>query len=370
MLDAFKTLFESGMISEEVKSDIEKAWNTQLQEQRDIVAAELREEFAQRYEHDRGVMVEALDKMVTNRLQAELREFAEDRKSAKEAKSKAEEKMKKDSKKMESFVIQALAKELKEFHSERQKVSENFGKLEAFVVEALATEISEFATDKKDLVDTKVRLVREAKTKFEDIKKRFIERSAKIVENTVKDTITKELSQLKEDINIARQNNFGRKLFEAFSNEFQTSYLNANSETARLLKIVDKHAKELAETQRIAEERGQLVESLTRKVKVSQELAERSKTMQELLHPLTGDKRAVMESLLETVQTSKLTESFDKYLPAVMEGKAQIKASKQALNESKAEVTGDKQARKTAVAEDPSSIDNLIDIRKLAGLKN
>jgi hypothetical protein len=314
-------------------------------------------------------MVEALDKMVNDRLQTELVEFAGDRKAAKEAKAKAEEKMKKDSKKMESFVIHALAKELKEFHSEREKVSENFGKLEAFVVEALAKEISEFATDKQDLVDTKVRLVREAKTKFEDIKNRFIERSAKIVENTVKGTITKELSQLKEDIHIARQNNFGRKLFEAFSTEFQTSYLNANSETARLLKIVDKTAKDLEEARRVADERGQIVESLARKVRVAQDLSERTSTMQELLHPLTGDKRAVMESLLETVQTNKLTEAFDKYLPAVMEGKAHIKANKQALTESKAEVTGNKTARKAPVAEDPSSIDNLIDIRKLAGLK-
>jgi uncharacterized protein YukE len=368
MLDAFKTLFESGMISEEVKSDIEKAWNTQLQEQREVVASELREEFAQRYEHDRGVMVEALDKMVSERLQAELREFAEDRKKAKEAKVKAEEKMKKDSKKMESFVISALARELKEFHSEREKVSENFTKLEAFVVEALAKEISEFATDKQDLVDTKVRLVREAKTKFEDIKNRFIERSAKIVENTVKNTLSSELHQLREDITVARQNNFGRKLFEAFNSEFQTSYLNSNSETARLLKIVDKTAKELEEARRAVDERGQLVESLTRKVKVTQDIAERSKTMQELLHPLTGDKRAVMESLLESIPTSRLTESFDKYLPAVMEGKATIKAHKQALTESKAEVTGNK-APRANVAEDPSSLDNLIDIRKLAGLK-
>jgi hypothetical protein len=369
MLDAFKTLFESGMISEEVRTDIEKAWNTQLQEQREVMASELREEFAQRYEHDRGVMVEALDKMVGERLQAELVEFAEERKSMKAAKQKAEEKLKKDSKKMEGFVIHALAKELKEFHSEREKVSENFTKLEAFVVEALAKEISEFATDKQDLVDTKVRLVREAKTKFEDIKNRFVERSAKIVENTVKNTITKELSQLREDITIARQNNFGRKLFEAFNTEFQTSYINVNSETAKLLKIVDKASKDLEEARRTADERGQLVESLTRKVRVTQDLAERSKTMQELLHPLTGDKKAVMEQLLESVQTQKLPEAFDKYLPAVMEGKAHIKAHKQALTESKAEITGNK-SLKAKVAEDSSSIDNLIDIRKLAGLKN
>ena len=42
-------------------------------------------------------------------------------------------------------------------------MSEKFGKLEEFVVEALAKEIAEFHEDKKDLAETKVRLIREAK---------------------------------------------------------------------------------------------------------------------------------------------------------------------------------------------------------------
>jgi hypothetical protein len=45
-------------------------------------------------------------------------------------------------------------------------------------VDALAKEIAEFHSDKKDLAETKVKLVRESKAKFEAIKKEFIARSS------------------------------------------------------------------------------------------------------------------------------------------------------------------------------------------------
>lgn len=366
MLDAFKKLFESGMISEEIKSEVETAWNSKLQETRDQLTAELREEFAQRYDHDRSVMVEALDKMVGEKLEGEVAEFVADKRSLAEAKVQYQAKMTQDSKVLESFVIQNLAKELGEFQSDRQKVAENFAKLEQFVVGALANEIKEFAEDKKDLAETKVRLVREAKDKFAEIKQAFVKKSAAIVENAVTTKLTSEVSQLKEDIDSARQNHFGRKIFEAFTAEYNASHVNEKSTTSRLLKIVDKKEAELAEAQKALAEKQAIIESAERQARVANDLMERSSVMQELLAPLSGEKKAVMGQLLESVQTQKLSQAFDKYLPAVMEGKAHTKAPKQALNESK-EVTGDKPTKITADTQ--VGIDNLIDIRKLAGLK-
>jgi hypothetical protein len=367
MLDAFKKLFESGVISEEIKADIETAWTTKLQETRDQLTAELREEFAQRYDHDRSVMIESLDKMVGEKLTGEIAEFVADRQSLAEAQAQYVAKMTKDSQLLETFVIQNLAKELGEFQSDRQKVAENFAKLEAFVVEALAREIQEFAEDKKDLAETKVRLVREAKEKFAEIKQAFIQKSAAIVENAVSEKLTTEITQLREDIDSARQNHFGRKIFEAFTAEYMASHVNEKSTTSRLLKIVDKKEAELAEAQQALSEAQQLVESKEREARIAQDLMERKEAMQELLAPLSSEKRAIMSQLLESVQTAKLSVAFDKYLPAVMEGKAHAKAQKQALNESK-EITGDKPTKITAEVQE--GIDNLIDIRKLAGLKN
>jgi hypothetical protein len=363
MLDAFKQLVESGVMTEETRSVVESALATKIQETRDQVTAELREEFATKYEHDKGLMVEAIDKMLSERLVVEMSELHEDKKALAEAKAAYRTRIAEDAKKLEGFVIRQLGKELVEFQSDRKKVSENFSKLESFVVHALAKEIQEFAADKKDLAETKVKLVREAKSKFEDIKQNFIKRSAKVVETAVTKKLTTEIKQLKEDIDSARNNDFGRKIYEAFAQEFAGSYLNEKSETSKLLKIIQKKEQELAEAKQAVTEKESLVESAQREIRVTKDLMERKAVMSELLAPLSADKREIMKELLESVQTKKLTESFDKYLPAVMDGAQKKSAPKKAVLSESAEVTGNRESKPEV------GLDNILDIRKLAGLK-
>ena len=64
MLDALKSLFENNAISEEIRAEIESAWNSKVEENKHAVTSELREEFAKKYEHDKAQMVEAIDAMV------------------------------------------------------------------------------------------------------------------------------------------------------------------------------------------------------------------------------------------------------------------------------------------------------------------
>lgn len=365
MLDAFKQLVESGVMTEETKSVVEAAFAAKVQENRDQITAELREEFAQKYNHDKSMMVEAIDKMLSERLAAELTEFAEDKKALAEARVAYRNKMKTDAKVLESFVISQLGKELVEFQSDRKKVAENFAKLEKFVVHALAREITEFAQDKKDLAETKVKLVKEARVKFDEIKTQFIKRSAKVVENAVTGKLKSEIKQLKEDIDSARSNDFGRRLFEAFAQEYSNSYLNEKSETSKLLKIIEKKDLELHEAKAELTEKQRVVESKEREIRVAKDVAERKAILSEMLAPLGADKRELMRSLLEDVQTNKLAVAFDKYLPAVMEGESK-KVAKATLTESTA-VTGDREVK----AAQPQQVgsDNILEIRKLAGLK-
>jgi hypothetical protein len=363
MLDAFKQLVESGVMTEETRSVVESALASKIQETRDQVTAELREEFAGKYEHDKGLMVEAIDKMLSERLVVEMSELHEDKKALAEAKEAYRQRIAEDAKKLEGFVINQLGKELVEFQSDRKKVSENFSKLESFVVHALAKEIQEFAADKKDLAETKVKLVREAKSKFEDIKQTFIKRSAKVVETAVTKKLTTEIHQLKEDIDSARNNDFGRKIYEAFAQEFAGSYLNEKSETSKLLKIIQKKESELAEAKQAVSEKESLVESAQREIRVTKDLMERKAVMSELLAPLSADKREIMKELLESVQTKRLTESFDKYLPAVMDGAQKKSAPKKAVLSESAGVTGNRESKPEV------GLDNILDIRKLAGLK-
>ena len=92
------------------------------------------------------------------------------------------------------------------------------------------------------------------------------------------------------------------------------------------------------------------------------ESQQRKEIMSELLAPLSADQRSIMGELMESVKTSKLNESFEKYLPAVVAGNAPKK--RQALVEAK-EITGNKISNTNRSSEAES---NIVDIRRLAGL--
>jgi hypothetical protein len=215
---------------------------------------------------------------------------------------------------------------------------------------------------KKDLAETKVRLVRESKAKFEAVKKDFVTRSAKIIEETVAKGLKSEMKQLREDIEAARKNDFGRRIFESFASEYAASYLNEKSETSKLLKVVEQKEQEVAEAAKLVAEAQKLVESRESEIKLIKDISSRKEIMGELLGPLAGDKKSVMSELLESVQTDKLRSAFDKYLPAVMDGGV---PARKALTEAK-EVTGNKQATQIS-GEDKTA--EIFDIRRLAGLK-
>lgn len=363
MLDALKSLFENNVVSEDVRAEIESAWESRINENRTQVTQQLREEFAQRYEHDKSVMIEAVDRMLGDQLREEIAQFVEDRMQLAETKAKVLVKAKQDAITMKEFVVRQLAAEIKELHEDQIATADKFIKLEQFVVEALAQEIAEFHTDKQEITETKVRLVREGREALAKVKEQFVRRAAELVESTVEKTLSKEITQLKEDIETARRNDFGRKLFEAFANEYQTSYLSEKSETSKLLKVIDMKEMALAQAKKEAAQARQLAESKEREVKALVESNERQKVVSELLAPLASDQRAIMSELLESVQTPKLRSSFEKYLPTVIAGDAPPK--RKALVEAK-EVTGNKIPNSTSSSE---SDHNIFDIRRLAGLK-
>ena len=362
MLDALKTLFENDVVSEEVRHEIEEAWNAKVKENRQQVTAELREEFAQKYDHDKKVMVEAIDTMLYERLASEIEEFAEDRKQLAEAKAKYVVAMRENAGLLKTFVVDQLSKEVGELHEDQKSMANKFKMLEDFVVESLAKEIAEFNEDKKDLAETKVRLVREAKSHFNKLKTQFVEKSADKVAKITDKVLNREIGQLKEDIESARKNDFGRKLFEAFASEYANSYLNEKSETSKLLKVVELKDKQLAEAKVQVAKKQKIAESKDEEIRKISDAAKRNKTINELIAPLSKDQKGIMEDLLESVQTDRLQSAFDKYLPAVIDGKTPAK--KAVITEGK-EITGNREETNVS---DKASDNNVIELRKLAGL--
>jgi hypothetical protein len=368
MLDAIKPLLESGLINEDIGQQLNEAWETKLNEARQQVRAELHEEFAQRYEHDRSVMVEALDKMMAENLSDEIREFVDERKAMNEDRVQAKLKLRENATKFNDFMVTKLAEEIRELRSDRKAQMENQQKLEQFVVHALSREIKEFATDRQAVVEAKVKLVAEGRKQLEALKAKFIAESAKKLSSAVAGQLKGELSQLKEDIKIARQNNFGRKIFESFASEFSVTYLNDKAETRKVMNVLAAKERQLAEATSKLAQAAKIVESKDREVRIIKESSQREKTMGQLLSTLNTEKAEVMGALLESVQTAKLENAFNKYLPAVLNTGSEIAPKKKALTESViVEATGDKTA-KTTVEVDLTETDNVIDLKRLAGL--
>jgi hypothetical protein len=305
--------------------------------------------------------------MVTESLSEEIEEFHTEKQAMNEDRVKAQMKLRESATKFNDFMVTKLAEEIKELRTDRQIAKESQQKLEQFIVHALAREIKEFAQDKQAVVEAKVKLVAEGRQQLEKLKARFVAESARKLATAVAGQLKGELGQLKEDIKIAKENSFGRRIFESFASEFSVTHLNDKAETRKLMQKLEDKDRQLAESITQINNSKKLVESKEREVRIIKESNIREKTMTELLSTLNEEKAKVMQDLLESVQTGKLQATFDKYLPAVLNTGVVKKAQKASLTESKmiSEVTGDKAAKQEV---DMEQRDNVIDIKRLAGL--
>jgi hypothetical protein len=367
MLDAIKPLLDSELINEEAQQQISEAWESKLNEAREQVRAELREEFAHRYEHDKSVMVEALDRMVTESLVAEVEQVRAEKQRISEDRVKFQRSMKESASKFNNFMVSKLAEEIGELRRDRKTHNEGLQKLEGFIVHALASEIQEFQADKRAVVETRVRLMADARQKLDSLKARFVKESAQKMSQAVSKHLKAELSQLKEDIQVARENNFGRRIFEAYASEFGATHLNEKAEVRKLHSALAQKDQKLAEAITLTKRAKVLVESKEREVRILRESNQRTAKLDELLSPLNEEKAEIMRNLLESVQTTRLSAAFEKYLPAVLENGAKRPAQKQVISESLSAATGDKAAR-VLDQEATESESNVIDLKRLAGL--
>lgn len=361
MAHALKELLESGLLDEASKAKISEAWDQRLAEVREEAATELREEFSARYDNDKAQLVEAMDSMLKDTIEKELREFNEDRKGLIAERVSYRRKLKEHSKMLNTFVKDSLVNEVKELREDRNSRKMSITRLEEFTIKQLSEEVTELNEDRQSLSDAKVKVLREGKAALAKAKTNFIKRSAKIVETAIGSTLRSEMSQLREDIEQARNNNFGRKIFESFAAEYITSFLSENSEIRGLMsKVTDQKAriKDLNES----------LKTVTTKSKLMESRAARAATLNELMAPLSKDKKALMMDLLEGVSTPKLKGAFKRYLPAVLNEAAKVRET--APRVKKKVVTGNRVLTESNDTETVTTIidDDILSLKKLAGL--
>lgn len=450
MDNALKQILESQVLNENVKDALVEAWNEKISEARQQIEEQVRDEMAKRYEHDKGQLVEAMEKFLDGHLAREVKLFADTKSKLSEETRAAQEAMTKKIKAMKGVVTETLRKELEAVASEKKALAEervklnkimteakshyakkaNVGltKMQNFVMEQLKKEIAEFAIDKKELSEEKIKLHKDlresrmgykeafadrlsklekfvlhqlqeelgefqndrkllenrrvelettAKKKLEETQKAFIAKASKLVESTMMKSMRGELTQLKEDLKVARENNFGRRIFESFAAEFMTSYLAEGSEIRKLQNQLNEVKKTVVESQKKVTEKEAALAAANRKIQLTEERAERARILSDLLTPLSRDQKTVMSNLLNNVKTEKLNESFKRYLPAVLRetGNKMPEAGKKVLSEARKEeqhsaitVTGDRQMRLVEGQENDDNDPGVIELRKLAGI--
>jgi len=369
-MSQFTEMLGSVVLSEEVRDNINTAWEKHLAESRESVTAELREEFATRYEHDKGQLIEAMDTLMQDTINAGATELKTLREEAVAQRTKYAAKIKEDAKLLQKLVTETLAKEIAELRTDRNDQKATIGQLEEFALRKLTSELSELHEDHKALVNARVKLVTEGRKAIEETRSAFIKKASDKVNGLVTESFKKEMTQLKTDIREAKENNFGRKIMEAFAAEFMASKFADGTAVSQLTRKIEEIQSELTEAHKtITTKEVQISESLRRQ-RIAEDQAQRVRVMQDLCAPLSKDKRGIMEELLESTDTSKLKDQFQKYLPSVLN--EEIRKDKKQLVEGhqsqKTVVTGDKS---TTVDSAPADADDTIrQLRKLAGIKN
>lgn len=265
---------------------------------------------------------------------------------------------------VEAFKTQVREEVSMEVRSElaEQWISERdelIGKVDTFVAEALTKEIGELRGDierfrdleaeyAEKLVEEKHKLAAEVATELDALVDK--------IDAFFEMRLTAELDELKEDLEVVKQNEFGRRMFEAFASEYAKHYVDEDAVQSKLS----------AAEQKLVDAEKALAES---EEKIAQMVREQK--MEQVLSPLTGKKREQMAMILKNVDTSRLEESYKFFIGRILKEEAAAPAAAQ-LTEGTAEpkttvVTGDAPAADTPAKAVVS--ESLQQLKRLAGIQ-
>lgn len=267
MNELLKKLFETEVLSEATKTQLQEAIATQMAEMIAETKAStedaVRLELAEQWVTTRETLIEAIDTKVTDLLEAEVAELRDDISAFKDQEVEYAEKL-----------VEAK-------HAMAEQVQADMGQL----------------IEKLDA---------------------FLELR-----------IAEEFAELKTDINEAKKLDFGRRVFESFIGEYQSKFVDESEVHAQLEE---------------AEAKLQTVTAKLNEASAARAKLERTVKLENLLLPLAGPHRHLMETILSTVQTKELDKAYTKFIGRVLkEGVAPATAQEdKVLAESKVTSTANK----------------------------
>lgn len=234
-------------------------------------------------------------------------------------------------------------------------------KVDGFVAEALVKEIAELKADIerfRDLEAEYAEKIVEEKHKMAEEVAGELDQLVDKIDAFFEVRLAAELDELKEDLEVVKQNEFGRKIYEAFASTFATAHVDDESAQSQL-KVVEAKVVDLQQALTNSEEQRLAVV--------------REAKLEKLLASLTGKKREQMEMVLKNIETERLEESYKFFIGRIL--KEDVAAQAATLTEGTVDekkttvVTGDAPVESAPVQATPLN-EGTARLQRLAGIKN
>jgi len=298
-------LLESDLLSDETKKEISETFRAVLEDAKTEQNKALRAEFAERYERDKEKIAEAVESYINEKMEREIQEFHGDLKGL------AEQRMK--------YVNaqQALREQAQNAIRHRLAI------FEKALRKALVRETKELHEDLKVNRQAALRAITEAKAGGEADRQAFRAKGAKVLEHIINVKLDAQMRALKEDIEKAKQNDFGSRIFEAFMGEARRIFFNSHKELRSMLKKINEqeqmHKQEKTNLLNKIGEVTTIAKKAVQENRQIRESATRSKKMGELLTTIpSGIAREKMKTLLESSPVPDMEKTFRKFAPSIL----------------------------------------------------
>lgn len=251
--------------------------------------------------------------------------------------------------KASDFINEMMKKQVMETRNNSKQLAESLDKFGKFVSDQIKEQVKERKEEIKSLDALRVRLVKENDSKLASAKKKFFAEAADKMEKFTNSAIAREIKQFRKDIAESRKNSFGKKLYEAFEQEFAIKFFNENKVVSSMMDSVKSSQAKLKQANKNLEQ--DLMETkkqMSNLTKINESLS-REKIISDSISHLTKEKQNMIKNLVKDVTTERLQESINKYIPMILSNKSEKMINKNESNKVLKEgrnstfLTGDRQ---------------------------
>lgn len=393
-----------GIKDEEAKRLFESFMNSKVEEIRNQARAEAYDTVKKQFEADKKALVEATEKMINEsvsngqkKMDIQRKALIQEKLKLQEARNSvnkhiADEKMslkESNNKKLDATIAKMVEAKDAEIKSLREKVAkfvnecakaevlktrgkqrqmnESINEMQKFVQEQVMQRAREHREEMKSIDKLKHDLVVEHQAKLKNaVSKQLVEMVEK-VNGFVNDIVKKEVSTYRKEIKESKQNQFGKKIFEAFAAEYGKNYFKENKMANDMIKVARKKTNQLNKMVESANEKIKSQEAEIKALRSAKDTAIREKIINEAANALPASKRDTLKMMVKGVSTEQLQDKVNSYVSIIMNENSHsvinTKRNGKMLNESNKVrvVTGDSKFRKPLVnASDDEDMDALI----------